>query len=198
MASISVVPTLETISQTKSKFTNIELALFNGARKVGEAKLVLVNYNEMRENGEFLDTVARRTSEDMHLALSALSKHSLFAYGILCDTQMMHCRVPIVVYLSRIYVYPEYRCKGYGTEFIRMLPDITQRITLSRPIAIAVYISPQSKTVTHNGMTASIPKKELRAMQTQMETMFGNAGYIKPSKALSHKKCMVWTEGGYT
>ena len=195
MASISIVPTLETISNNHSKFTNIELAIFNGARKVGEAKLVLINYHAMREDGEYLDTVARRTSEDMHLSLSALSKHSLFSYEILCDTQKMHCRVPIIVYLSRIYVYPEYRGKGYGKAFIKMLPDIIQRITLSFPIAIAVYISPQAKTVTHNGLVADIPKKELRAMQSQMEGMFEKSGYIKPSKALSHKKCMVWTEG---
>lgn len=194
MASISIIPTLETISDQQSKFTNIELAIFNGARKVGEAKLVLVNYDEMRQDGKYLDTVARHTSEDMHLALSALSKHSLFSYGILCDTQMMHCRVPIVVYLARIYVYPEYRGKGYGKAFLKLLPTIVQRITLSSPIAIAVYVSPQSKTVTHNGMVKDVPKKELRAMQTQMETMFTKAGYMKPSKALSHKKCMAWTE----
>ena len=76
-----------------------------------------------------------------------------------------------------------------------MLPDVIKQITLSYPLAIAVYISPQTKITTHNGVTTDISKKDLRMMQTQMEKMFADTGYIKPSKALTHKRCMVWTEG---
>ena len=195
MATISIVSTLDTISDNTSKFQNIELAIFNGSRKVGEAHLVLFNYREIREAGERLETVARRISEDMNLAMNAMAKHSLFSCEVLCDTDRMYCRVPIIVYLSRIYVYPEYRGKGYGKAFVAMLPNIIRQITLSSPLAIAVYISPQSKIITHTGMTAEIPKKDLRAMQVQMEKMFADAGYIKPSKTLNHKRCMVWTEG---
>lgn len=195
MAFISIVPTVDIPSKNMSKFVNLELAIFNGARKVGEAKVVLINYLTMREDGYFLDTVAKRLSEDMHLALSATSKHSLFSYEIVCDTDMMHCRTPIVAYLSRFYIYPEYRGRGYGKEFIQMLPNVIRQITLSRPLAIAVYISPQSKVKTHNGLVADVPKKELRTLSNQMEAMFLKAGYVKPSKALSHKRCMVWTDG---
>jgi GNAT superfamily N-acetyltransferase len=198
MATISIVPTMETISNNTTKFNTVELAIFNGARQVGEAKLILMNYAEMRESGERLETFARRISEDMHLSLSAMSKHSLFACEVLCDTDRMYCRVPIIAYLSRIYVYPEYRGKGYGKAFVQMLPAAIKQLTLSAPLAIAVYICPQTKIMTHNGLTAEIPKKDLKAMQTQMEKMFADAGYIKPSKALNHKRCMVWTEGSIT
>lgn len=198
MASISIVPTVETISSSATNLYNVELTLFNGARKVGEAKLVLMNYLEMRNAGERLETFARRISEDMHLSLSAMSKHALFSCEVLCDTDRMYCRVPIIAYLSRIYVYPEYRGKGYGKAFLQMLPDIIKRLTLSNPLAIAVYISPQAKITTHNGLVHEISKKDLKAMQTQMEKMFAAAGYIKPSKALNHKRCMVWTEGQNT
>lgn len=195
MASIYIVPTLETIPNNKTTFQNIELAIFNGARKVGEAKLVLMNYFEVRNAGERLETVAKRISEDMNIALNAMAKHALFSCEILCDTERMYCRVPIIAYISRIYVYPEYRGKGYGKACIKMLPDVIKQITLSYPLAIAVYISPQTKITTHNGVTTDISKKDLRMMQTQMEKMFADTGYIKPSKALTHKRCMVWTEG---
>ena len=198
MATISVIPTMETISNNTPKLNTVELAIFNGARQVGEAKLVLMNYAEMRASGERLDTYARRISEDMHLSLSAMSKHALFSCEVLCDTDRMYCRVPIIAYLSRIYVYPEYRGKGYGKSFVQMIPSLIKQLTLSAPLAIAVYISPQTKIITHNGLTAEIPKKDLKAMQTQMEKMFADAGYIKPSKALNHKRCMVWTEGSAT
>ncbi len=195
MANLSIVPTLETITNNTSKFQNIILDIFNGARKVGEARLVLFNYREIREAGERLETVAKRVSEDMNLAMNAMSKHSLFSCEVLCDTDRMYCRVPIIAYLSRIYIYPEYRGKGYGKTFVKMLPDVIQTITMSSPLAIAVYISPQSKITTHNGMIAEVPKKDLRAMYTQMEKMFIDAGYIKPSKILNYKRCMIWTEG---
>ncbi len=195
MANISIVPTLETITNNTAKFQNIVLDIFNGARKVGEARLVLFNYREIREAGERLETVAKRVSEDMNLAMNAMAKHALFSCEVLCDTDRMYCRVPIIAYLSRIYVYPEYRGKGYGKTFVQMLPDVIQKITLSSPLAIAVYISPQSKITTHNGMTAEMPKKNLRAMYTQMEKIFADAGYIKPSKILNYKHCMIWTEG---
>ena len=197
MASIYLVPTLEAISNNTTKFQNIELAIFNGARKVGEAKLVLMNYFDVRDSGERLETVAKRVSEDMNLALNAMAKHALFSCEVLCDTDRMYCRAPIIAYLSRIYIYPEYRGKGYGKECIKMLPDAIKQITLSFPLAIAVYISPQTKITTHNGVTTDVPKKDLRAMQTQMEKMFADAGYIKPSKALTHKRCMCWTEGSF-
>ena len=194
MASIYIIPTVETIQENVPNIRTIELALFNGSHKVGEAKLVMFNYNEIRENGKRLENIAKSISEDMNFAMNALSKHSLFAYEVLCDTERMYCRVPIIAYVARLYVYPEYRGKGYGKAFIKMLPDAIKSLTFSCPLAICVYISPQTKMMTHNGTVADIPKKDLRAMQTQMERMFAKAGYIKPSKALNHKRCMVWTE----
>lgn len=195
MASIHIVPIMDTVDNKHSYFKNIELVIFNGSRKVGEAKVILMDYNQIRSNGEHLDTVARHVSEDMHLAFSALSRHSLFSCEVLCDTDRMYCRVPIIAYLSRIYIYPEFRGKGYGQSFIEMLPDVIKNITLSNPLAIAVYICPQTKSISQNGTITPIIKKDIKAMQILMEGMFASAGYIKPSRAMSHKHCMCWTEG---
>lgn len=194
MASIYIIPTIETIKDAQSPIHSVELTLFNGAHKVGEAKLVMFDYNEIRENGQRLENVARHLSEDMHFTMNALSKHSLFAYEILCDTNRMYCRVPIIAYLARLYVYPEYRGKGYGKAFVKMLPETIKSLTFSYPLAICVYVCPQTKMMTHTGEVVDIPKKDLRAMQKQMENMFSKTGYIKPSKTLNHKRCMVWTE----
>lgn len=194
MATIHVIPTLNTICSDHADFKSIELAIMNGSRKVGEAWITLINYHKIRIAGKHLDNVARFISEDMHLALSALSKHSLFSCEVLADPDRMYCRVPIICYISRLYIYPEYRGKGYGKACIKMLPEIITDITLSRPLAIAVYICPQTKAVNHNGDVTEMPKADIKKMYQQMIKMFQDAGYVKPSKAMIYKHCLCWTE----
>lgn len=195
MAAVHIIPTLDTIYHNQSYFKNIDMTIMNGSRKIGEATIVLMDYHRIREAGERLETVARHIAEDMHLAMNALAKHSLFSCEVLCDTDRMYCRVPIIAYIARLYVYPEYRGKGYGAAFLKMLPEAITNITLSPPLAIAVYISPQTKAQHHNGEVTEMVQKDVKAMRVTMERTFEHAGYIKPSKAIAHKRCMCWTEG---
>lgn len=176
MATVHIIPKLNTIYDDQL-FKTINISIMNKTNKVGEAEVILMDYNRMQNEGESLDTVARYLAEDIHLAFQALSKHSLFSGKDLCKG--MFCRVPVVAYLSRVYIYPEYRRMGFGTAFIKMLPEAIKSITFSKPIAIAVYLSPDDET---------------KEMYKTMSRLFLNAGYFKPFNETIYKRCFCQIE----
>lgn len=194
MTRIHIVPTLDAIYDHQSPFKNIYMNIMNDDTKVGEAQVVLMDYCQILADGDSLDTAARYVSEDMNLALQALHKSSLFKGKTLHPNYQMYCRVPIIAYLARLYIYPEYRKSGYGSAFLDMLPGAIAHITMSAPIAIAVYISPQTKIQHCSGAIADMLLSDITTMYHTMEQMFLNAGYTKPSRRAAHKCCMCWIE----
>lgn len=191
MAIIHVTQIFETIDFDGTFFNEVDFVIKHQNRIVGEASVTLVDYCKICETGHRLDTVARFKAEDMHLALSALAKVSPFSNAAPNTSGEAH----IIAYISRIYIFPEHRRKGFGAEFVKILPDIIESMTKSAPIAISVYVCPQSKAQSATGTITNLTQKSQKEMRKIMESMFATCGYFHPSKTAAHSRCMCWLQG---
>lgn len=194
MSQVHVVPIMDAIYHPGQCFKDITLVIKNQTNIVGEAHITLLNCKKMEDEGKTLRNVASMVAEDMHFAFTALSKQDRFSCIISCGDDMQ-CRTPIIAYLSRIYIFPKYRRQGFAEAFVRMIPEIVENITMSAPLAVAVYVSPQSKEQNgENDTHIDLTNKEQQEMCHHMKHLFQKCGYFYPSKEKRYARCLCWVE----
>lgn len=171
----------------------IHFQIKDQGKNVGESHVLLVNYKKLLSSGKSIADIGRYSSTDVDVAFSAMSKLKLLAPKSMESPGFM-CRTPVIAYLSRIYIYPEFRRHGYGKEFLKKLPVAIEETVLTRPVAISVYISPQHHYTQPDGTSIPMNEPDVRRMERTMKNLFKSAGYKKPSRLPLYSSCFCWVD----
>ncbi len=104
---------------------------------------VFFRYNRIDEFNIDIIDIADAISDDTYKAIIALGDNNLFAE---VDTEYM----PLICYLSRLYVYPQYRNNGIATYIYENLQEIFEYVTSDSTSIFITLPCPQEPKLNGN------------------------------------------------
>ena len=175
---------INTSANYPKAFQPIKMNIIHENTIVGEAEVILCHLFNADCQYQSLEDMAKTFREDLHLSLCALSKHWYW------ESDCIN-KAPIIAYLAYLFIFPEYRNRGYASEFIDALPNLVQRVTFSRPLCMITYIEPRSKYYDAAGHLIELSEAERKQMRNQMDALFEKHMYFRPSRRHDHQRAFM-------
>lgn len=153
-------------------FRPVAFEVYENGKCIGEIKVRLYKYT----NTDNMVHDAQAANKYIGAATETLASETRFK----ADWVKEIGRTPIVAYIERFFIYPEYRGHGYGERCLSELSANIKAVTLTEPCAFITFIEPD-EAYTRNGETILLTHKEVKQTKKCMRHIFQKAGFVFPS-----------------
>ncbi len=153
-------------------FVPLAFEVYENGKCIGDIKVRLYKYTNT--NQMLNDT--QEANKYIGAAAEVLALDTRFKADLVEEVG----KTPIVAYIERFFIYPEYRGHGYGEKCLSELANNIKIITLTEPCAFMTFLEP-NEAYTQNGETILLTHKEVKQMKKCMRHVFQKAGFIFPS-----------------